>query len=162
MRVTTIEAPAEPQPDPVELPPIDGRDLVDELHPTGRCTCGGEGRCPWCLELCSHGKPFRTFGCLACTEAELTEAYAEIATLKAQLEAAQGEAQDAQEVAALQSHAAELLQREVAVQRKAGRNMLRALRSAQRSRARAVARARALLEVASLSTRVARRVTSLL
>lgn len=22
------------------------------LHPTGRCTCGGEGRCAWCDEIC--------------------------------------------------------------------------------------------------------------
>lgn len=22
------------------------------LHPTGRCTCGGEGRCAWCQEIC--------------------------------------------------------------------------------------------------------------
>jgi hypothetical protein len=22
---------------------------VDELHPTGRCTCAGEGTCDWCL-----------------------------------------------------------------------------------------------------------------
>lgn len=24
----------------------------DELHPTGRCTCGGEGRCEWCHRAC--------------------------------------------------------------------------------------------------------------
>lgn len=25
---------------------------LDPLHPTGRCTCGGEGRCAWCAEIC--------------------------------------------------------------------------------------------------------------
>jgi len=25
----------------------------DPLHPTGRCTCGGEGRCAWCQEVCA-------------------------------------------------------------------------------------------------------------
>jgi hypothetical protein len=24
----------------------------DELHPTGRCTCGGEGNCQWCQRVC--------------------------------------------------------------------------------------------------------------
>lgn len=24
----------------------------DPLHPTGRCTCGGEGRCEWCQKIC--------------------------------------------------------------------------------------------------------------
>jgi hypothetical protein len=26
----------------------------DELHPTGRCTCGGEGLCAWCQEICER------------------------------------------------------------------------------------------------------------
>ncbi len=29
-------------------------DVEATLHPTGRCTCGGEGRCPWCLSHCDH------------------------------------------------------------------------------------------------------------
>lgn len=29
-------------------------DAEATLHPTGRCTCGGEGRCPWCLSHCDH------------------------------------------------------------------------------------------------------------
>ena len=28
--------------------PDDGRTLVDPLHPTGRCTCAGDGSCSWC------------------------------------------------------------------------------------------------------------------
>lgn len=28
--------------------PNQAEDYVDPLHPTGRCTCGGEGRCDWC------------------------------------------------------------------------------------------------------------------
>lgn len=28
------------------------RGLCDELHPLGRCTCGGEGRCDWCQRAC--------------------------------------------------------------------------------------------------------------
>ena len=28
----------------------DGRHLVDALHPYGRCTCWGEGRCALCRE----------------------------------------------------------------------------------------------------------------
>lgn len=26
--------------------------LEDPLHPLGRCTCGGEGRCEWCTRPC--------------------------------------------------------------------------------------------------------------
>jgi hypothetical protein len=26
----------------------------DPLHPTGRCTCAGEGTCAWCLSHCVH------------------------------------------------------------------------------------------------------------
>lgn len=26
----------------------------DPLHPTGRCTCGGEGSCEWCMSHCDH------------------------------------------------------------------------------------------------------------
>lgn len=29
--------------------PPDAADVDDPLHPTGRCRCGGEGRCAWCL-----------------------------------------------------------------------------------------------------------------
>lgn len=27
---------------------------LDPLHPTGRCTCGGDGACEWCLSHCIH------------------------------------------------------------------------------------------------------------
>ncbi len=27
---------------------------IDELHPTGRCTCGGEGQCDWCMSHCIY------------------------------------------------------------------------------------------------------------
>ena len=27
---------------------------TDPLHPTGRCTCGGEGSCEWCLSHCIY------------------------------------------------------------------------------------------------------------
>ena len=26
----------------------------DPLHPTGRCTCGGEGDCEWCMSHCLY------------------------------------------------------------------------------------------------------------
>ncbi|RPJ39921.1 MAG: hypothetical protein EHM35_00965 [Planctomycetaceae bacterium] len=31
---------------------IEWRRPADELHPTGRCTCGGEGNCQWCQRVC--------------------------------------------------------------------------------------------------------------
>lgn len=27
---------------------------ADALHPTGRCTCGGQGECEWCMSHCVH------------------------------------------------------------------------------------------------------------
>lgn len=27
---------------------------LDGIHGTGRCTCGGEGRCAWCQEICQR------------------------------------------------------------------------------------------------------------
>jgi len=27
---------------------------LDGIHGTGRCTCGGEGRCAWCQEICER------------------------------------------------------------------------------------------------------------
>lgn len=27
---------------------------ADPLHPSGRCTCGGEGSCDWCMTHCLH------------------------------------------------------------------------------------------------------------
>src|SRR5688572_11642491 len=29
--------------------------VPDPLHPTGRCTCGGEGRCGWCKDIDRRG-----------------------------------------------------------------------------------------------------------
>lgn len=102
------------------LPPLDGRELVDELHSTGRCTCAGEGRCPWCLAPCPHGQPFRIEDCFPCTDAALLESYAETARLRARVME---------------------LEELVSSQREAGRRMLRVLKSAQRSRDRALERA---------------------
>lgn len=46
---------------------LDGNPLVyvvgidwasDPLHPTGRCSCGGEGQCEWCRVPCTDcGQP---------------------------------------------------------------------------------------------------------
>lgn len=27
---------------------------MTDIHGTGRCTCGGEGRCAWCQEICDR------------------------------------------------------------------------------------------------------------
>ncbi len=27
---------------------------LDQLHPTGRCTCGGSGDCEWCMSHCLY------------------------------------------------------------------------------------------------------------
>jgi hypothetical protein len=45
-------------------------DYQDELHPTGRCTCGGEGRCEWCHRICEvcMGDCYET-SCGACGSA---------------------------------------------------------------------------------------------
>ncbi|HVI00887.1 MAG TPA: hypothetical protein VM869_19355 [Enhygromyxa sp.] len=43
--------------DPAELPErTSSFEWVDPLHPDGRCTCAGEGRCTWCTGLfpCGH------------------------------------------------------------------------------------------------------------
>lgn len=45
-RITFV--PAEPGPDP--------------LHPFGRCGCGGEGRCVWCLSTCDDCGGYRHAG----------------------------------------------------------------------------------------------------
>lgn len=37
------------------------------LHPYGRCTCCGEGRCAWCQIQCEHGKARMDF-CGACDD----------------------------------------------------------------------------------------------
>lgn len=46
------------EPPPVRKVPRPGRILEefasvqpDPLHPTGRCTCAGEGRCEWCRRV---------------------------------------------------------------------------------------------------------------
>lgn len=42
--------------EPVPMGTFDALRAVAEsaLHPTGRCTCGGEGRCAWCQEICER------------------------------------------------------------------------------------------------------------
>jgi hypothetical protein len=35
----------------------------DELHPSGRCVCGGEGKCDWCNQECPDCKVKRIIGC---------------------------------------------------------------------------------------------------
>ena len=41
----------------------DGRNMIDEIHPTGRCTCAGGGVCPWCIEPCGGCGSMRV-GCV--------------------------------------------------------------------------------------------------
>lgn len=31
---------------------VNGCDMTDVLHPTGHCSCAGEGRCAWCKRPC--------------------------------------------------------------------------------------------------------------
>ena len=40
---------------------------VDPLHPFGRCTCAGEGRCAWCQIECVHGKKSSDY-CASCAD----------------------------------------------------------------------------------------------
>lgn len=52
---------------------------IDPLHPTGRCTCSGEGRCDWCILACP-GCSFRRCDCqcdpevCSCEESERLKA----------------------------------------------------------------------------------------
>lgn len=39
---------------------------LDPLHPAGRCTCGGEGRCAWCDEICRSCLGDGSFASLDC------------------------------------------------------------------------------------------------
>ena len=42
---------------------------LDPLHPTGRCTCHGEGTCEWCVLICpACGGDPRPNGCASCND----------------------------------------------------------------------------------------------
>ncbi len=40
---------------PVDFNLYESLHQIDALHPTGRCTCGGEGRCAWCKDVEKRG-----------------------------------------------------------------------------------------------------------
>lgn len=42
--------------------------MEDPLHPLGRCTCGGEGRCEWCQRRCPDCGEFTIYHGDRCLE----------------------------------------------------------------------------------------------